>query len=173
MRVQKHFLGSIGLTFFIILFANCGGSKTGDGTYTLEANPPFKIIDAYYQDWVAGIREGGSGTNVHISLGYFSEEVVVEKIYFRKKINEAHLSPQTRNQYVGYFKNDVQKDVIMDIDPVKEAHNTPQEPFPFDLKEDEAVIGYLHGTEMKYTKISDMRREKMLAYPSSRPVDDN
>jgi len=157
----------------IMLFAQCGGGKSDNGKSKFVQNPPFKILDAYYQDWVAGIPEGGSGTNIYITLGNFTEEVVVEKIYFRKMISDAQLSPTTSSLYIGYFRNDQRKDIIMDIDPLKEAQNTPRESFPFDLKDNEAVIGYLHGGEMKYMKVANLRMEELLAYPSTKPMDDN
>ncbi|MBT8262808.1 MAG: hypothetical protein KJO05_08300 [Bacteroidia bacterium] len=173
MKTHKNLAGTISLAMIIILFAQCGGGKTENGKPQLDQNPPFKILDAYYQDWVAGIPEGGSGTNIYISLGDISEDVVIDKIYFRKMISDAKLSPQTKNQYIGYFRKDQRQDIIMDIDPVKEAQNIPREPFPFELKDDEAVIAYRHENEMKYTRVSDLRMEELLAYPSTKPKDDN
>lgn len=155
------------------MFANCGGSKSGNGDYKLEKNPPFSVKDAYYQDWVAGIKEGGSGTNVYITLDDFTDDVVIEKIYFRDKVVKAQISPQNRKQYAGYFRNEQGKDIVMDIDPVKEAQNTPPETNPFKLEHNEAVIAYLHMDKVKYTRITDMRREEMIAYPSTRPKNEH
>ena len=156
----------------MVLFANCGGSKSGNTDFKLEQDPPFSVKDAYYQDWVAGIKEGGSGTNVYLALENFTDKVVIEKIYFRKMITKAQISPQIRNQYVGYFKND-DKDMVMDIDPVKEAVNTPREPFPFNLEHNEAVIAYRYMDVLKYTLVRDMRREEMIAYPSTKPKNEH
>ncbi len=173
MKTQKYSAGTFSVMMILILLSNCGGGKTEKETYPLVQNPPFKIIDAYYQDWVAGIPEGGSGTNVYITLGDFTEEVVVEEIFFRKKVSNAELSPQTTNQYIGYFRKDQRDDITMDIDPVKEAQNTPRKSFPFVLKDNEAVIGYRKGNEMKYTKVTSLRMEELLAYPATKPKDDN
>jgi hypothetical protein len=74
---------------------------------------------------------------------------------------------------VGYFRKDNGRDVIMDIDPVKEAANTPQTPFPFKLNDDEAVLSFLDGNFVRYTKISNIREEEMLAYPSVKPNNEN
>jgi hypothetical protein len=173
MKTHKYSAGTFGIMMILILFANCGGGKTEKEAHALVQEPPFKIMDAYYQDWVAGIPEGGSGTNIYISLGNFTEEVVIKEIYFRKMVSDAQISPQVRNQYIGYFKNEQRKDIIMDIDPVKEAQNSPRKPFPFVLKDDEAVISYLIGNEMKYTRVTNLRMEELLAYPSTKPKDDN
>ena len=157
----------------LTMAASCAGGKADNSDFPIIQNPPFIFGDVYYQDWVAGVKEGGSGTNVHITFSSFVEDVVIMDLYFRNKVVKAQNSPQNRNQYVGYFKNDAIPDLIMDIDPVKEAQNTPVMPFPFNLKDDEAVVSYLHKGEVKYAKVSNMRRKEMLAYPSTRPKGDN
>ncbi|AVI50648.1 hypothetical protein C5O00_05475 [Pukyongia salina] len=172
MKTKSHLFQFISPVIFMALFANCGGSKSGNTDVKLEQDPPFSVKDAYYQDWVAGIKEGGSGTNVYLALENFTDKVVIEKIYFRKKITKAQISPQIRNQYVGYFKND-DKDMVMDIDPVKEAVNAPREPFPFSLEHNEAVIAYRNMDVLKYTLVRDMRREEMIAYPSTKPKNEH
>lgn len=157
---------------FMLLYA-CAGGKSNNSNYIIEQHPPFTFGDVFYQDWVAGIKEGGSGTNLHVSFASFTEDVVILDIFFRNKIVKAQRSPQYRNSYVGYFKNEMQPDVIMDIDPAKEAQNTPPIVFPFDLNHDEAVLSYLHGDQIKYVKITEIRREEMLAYPSTKPKGEN
>lgn len=158
----------------VLLFAQCGGEKAAsEEKYIVEKNPPFEIIDAYSQDWVAGIPEGGSGTNVHITLGNFTGDVVIQQLYFNGKVTKMQISPQTRNQYVVYFKNDVKRDVIMDIDPVKEAQNHPEPKFPFTLGDGEAILSYLEGDQTKYTRVKNIRVKEMLAYPSTKPNDEN
>ncbi len=169
MIKMKHFQVFLVISILLIGFSNCGGAKSNDGQYTIDTNPPFLIGDVYSQDWVAGIPSGGSGTNLYVTFESFTDAVMIDQIYFRKKKIKAQNSPQYRNQYVGYFKDEMKPDVIMDIDPVKEARNTPPQAFPFDLKDDEAVIGYLHEDEMKYAKFGDIREEEMLSYPQSRP----
>ena len=157
-------------SFFVsvILFAcySCAGGK--DTGYSFEQEPPFTLGAVYYQDWVAGVREGGSGTHVHITIDSYAEDVVILDIFFSNKKEKAQNSPQYIDQYVGYFKNEARPDIVMDGDPVKEAQNTPPEAFPFQLKNNEAVLSYLHKDEVKYVKISNMERKPMLAYPSAR-----
>ena len=162
------------ITCVLLLFAQCGGGKSNSGSqYELVPDPPFKVMDVYSQKWVAGIPEGGSGTNVHFTLGDFSRDVVIDKVYFRNLVTKAQISPQIRNQYVGYFKKENNRDIIMDIDPVKEAANTPKAPFPFELEDNEAVISYLEGDHVKFTKITNIREEEMLALPSTKPKNEN
>ncbi len=156
-----------------LLLVSCGGGKSSEGNYKLVKHPPFKVSDAFYQNWVAGVKEGGSGINLHVTFESFTEDVVIEEFYFRYKVVQVQPSPQYRQQYVGYFKNSDKPDVIMDIDPLKEAGNTPPAEFPFQLKPDEAVIGYLQDDTMRYTKVVNLRKEEMLAYPSTAPKGEN
>lgn len=153
---------------FAVLFTfyGCAGGK--DTGYSFEQEPPFTLGTVYYQDWVAGIRKGGSGTNVHITVDSYTEEVVLLNIFFSNRKVKAQNSPQNVDQYIGYFKNEGRPDVIMDGDPVKETQNIPPEVFPFQLKKNEAVLSYLHNLEVKYFKISNMERKPMIAYPSTK-----
>ena len=162
------------ITCVILLFAQCGSSKADEQEkYPLDPNPPFTVKDVYSQKWVAGVQGGGSGTNVHFTLVDFSRDVVIDKVYFRGQVTKVQQSPQTGNQFVGYFKNETGRDVIMDIDPAKEAANTPKTPFPFELQDNEAVLSFLDGNFVRYSKVVNIREEEMLAYPSTKPKDEN
>jgi len=149
----------------VILFSlsSCaGGKETG---FSFDQEPPFTLGDVFYQDWVAGVRKGGSGTNIYITIDSYADDVVIMDIYFRNKKLKAQNSPQNRDQYIGYHKNQPKPNIIMDIDPVKESQNIPPESFPFQLEEDEAVLSYLHNEEVKFLKISKMEQKPMIAYP--------
>ncbi|MBL4663766.1 MAG: hypothetical protein JKY22_09505 [Flavobacteriaceae bacterium] len=149
----------------VILFSlnSCAGGK---GTGSLfEQEPPFTLGAVYYQDWVAGVREGGSGTNVHVMVESYIEDVKILDIYFRNKKERAQSTPQNIDQYIGYFKNKIRPDIVMDGDAVKEAQNVPPEAFPFKLAEDEAVLSYKQNNELKYIKLSNMEQKPMIAYP--------
>lgn len=145
--------------------AGCAGGK--DAGYSFVQDPPFTLGTVYYQDWVAGVKEGGSGTNVHINVESYSDDVVFLNIYFGNKKAEAKNVPQGSDQFIGYFKNEGRPDIVMDGDPLKEAANIPPEPIPFQLKEDEAVLSYLVKDEVKYLKLSNMEEKPMIAYPST------
>ena len=168
------FMKPVMIAFIIVLFTQCGrGKPNAQDKYVLDPNPPFQFADVYFQKWVAGIPGGGSGTNVHFTLTDFSRDVVIDMVYFQGQATKAQISPQTRNQFVGYFKNDEGRDIIMDADPVKESANTPRPPFPFELNDNEAVLSFLDGNFVKYTKIENIREEEMLAYPGTKPQDEN
>ena len=159
------------VSVFLFSFSNCGSSQTN--SYTLTQDPPFSIDDVYYQKWVAGVQGGGSGINVHITFKDFREDVRIDSIYFRNKVEKAQNAPQQREQYVGYFKTETNRAINMDINPKEEAKNIPPTPFPFKLSENEAVVSYYKNGIIKYYKIKGIRQKQMLAYPQSKPRSDN
>lgn len=157
------------LPFFLLGFSNCGGAKADGTKMSFEQNPPFTISEAFYQNWVAGIKEGGSGTNVHFIFGEMQPDVVIQNIYFRNHILEAKGNIKEPSQFVGYLKNETQRDVIMDADPMKEARNTPPRDFPFQLEKNEAVIEYWFGGKKNYYKVSNIPQKEMIPYPQANP----
>lgn len=158
------------LTLPILLFSlsNCGGMQNTNKKELVQ-NPPFKVIEAFYQNWVAGVQEGGSGTNIHIEINQKDEDVVIQNIYFRNNILEARGNVNEPNKYVGYLKNDSKRDVIMDSDPMKEAQNKPSGSFPFELEDNQAVVEYWYGGKKNYFKISNLSEKQMIPYPQANP----
>ena len=71
--------------------------------------------------------------------------------------------------YVAHLTRDSKNDIVMDIDPMKEAKNVPSKTFPFELKANEAVIGYLIAGEKKYFKIDNLIEKREIAYPQANP----
>ena len=157
------------LSLVIIGFSNCGGAQPSQRNLTFEKNPPFKIKEVYYQKWVAGTKEGGSGMNVHLDFETIQPNVVIKNIYFQNNILEVKNSGITPMSYIAHLAVDSQNDIVMDIDPMKEAKNTPSKAFPFELKENEAVIEYVVAGEKKYFKIDDLAEKREIAYPQANP----
>ncbi len=133
-----------------------------------EKNPPFKIEDAFYQKWAAGIQEGGSGIHISIKLKDLDPNVVVQNIYFREHILEAKNSLQALNNFSAHLINNTNKTtIVMDINPVKEAENTPSNEFPFELDQNEAVISYWFEGERNYFKVHNLTEKREIAYPQA------
>jgi len=152
--------------------SNCEGSKSRKSEILLVQNPPFTIGNVYSQDWIAGTKGGGSGTNLFITFAEFSENIVVQDFFFKNKRVKAQVSPQNRNEYIGYYKNKINNDVIMDIDSVKESQNIPPDKIPFQLNEHEAVISYLYQGTVHYYKIVDIEEKPLIAYPMTNRKND-
>jgi hypothetical protein len=168
MKHIKQIFTLFTLSFLFLSVSGCGSSQ-GDKPVTFEENPPFVISDIYSQAWIAGIQGGGAGTNVHITLESIEEGVTLDKIYFRRKselLTQMIGSPTT---FTGYFKSEKNRDVIMHDNPVKEANNTPPDPFPFQLGENEAVIAYTVNKSSKFFKVSNIVEKEIIAYPATNP----
>lgn len=161
------------ILFLCVSFSNCAGSRTSKTTKLFEKNPPFSIKEAYFQKWVAGIKEGGSGVEVHLIMETMEPNVEIQNIYFRNHILEAQKSLDNSNEYVAHLSSNLKNDVVMDIDPMKEAQNIPSQEFPFELKENEAVVSYWFKGKKKYFKISNISEKERIAYPQSNPNNRN
>lgn len=155
-----------------ISLVSCGSSKEKNYTFKEHVfieNPSFKIIDSYYQHWVAGVQGGGSGTNVIIKLDNFAKGVTFKNLFFQGKL--APLKELNINS-VGYqasFKGENNNDIIMAGDIINEISNIPPVKIPFDLNEKEAVVSYIENGELKFFKISALHEKQMIAYPSTNP----
>ncbi len=159
---------SIKLTFLsIVLFSlsSCAGGK--DSMYSLEQEAPFTFGNMYFQKWVAGVQNGGSGTNVYVEIESYSDEVELKDIYFRNATQSLKAKPNQPDNYIGYFNDQTNRDITMDGDATKEAKNKLPEPFPFKLSQDEAVLSYTHKGELKFLKIGPLEEKPLLAYPSA------
>ena len=171
MKRLKFASVAFGLFIITVLFLNCNSSKNTNSTYSFSQNPPFTMVEAYSQKWMAGVQGGGSGTNIYFKMINIEPGTSINEIYFRNKTTKAN--PYNESQYIGYYKNEVNDDVIMDSDPNKEAKNTPPNPFPFVLTENEAVIGYMFKGKNYYFKVSNITEKEILAYPMSNPNNGN
>jgi len=146
-----------------VVTLSCGGSKTNELNFTTK--PPFTIYKTYSQNWVAGVKGGGSGTNLIIEFSSVSEGIEFKEIYFRGK--RVYASLKRENQIIGYFKSEINRDIIMDSEISKEAANIPPKKIPFQLEKNETVISYSKKGKIYYYRISNIEEKEMLAYPQS------
>lgn len=169
MKNLKTIVALLTVPLLLLSFSNCGGAQEVKDNKTFVQNPPFKIVEAYYQNWVAGIKDGGSGTNIHITFSEINSDVVIQNIYFRNHILEAKGNINEPKHFVGYLKNETQRDIVMDADPMKEAQNTLSKAFPFQLEENQAVVEYWFGGKKNYFKIENLSQKEMIPYPQTNP----
>lgn len=128
---------------------------------------PVGISEVYSQYWVAGIKGGGSGTNVFLQLDKeLPSNVIIKQLYFQKKV--AISNKMTPTQFVFSFVSNVNREkdteLVSDV-PAKQNEITP----PFALKDNQAIIEYTVNGEKKFFKIQEIQEKEMLAYPSARP----
>ena len=156
------------LPILFISFSNCMGSRVSKSDM-FEKNPPFTIKEAYFQKWVAGIKEGGSGIRIHLVFASISPDVEIEALFFRDQVLKIQESKANNYEYIAQLSHSPEKETIMDIDPVKEAVNTPPQHFPFELDDNQAVVEYRFEGKKRYFKISHLVEKSQIAYPQSNP----
>mgnify|MGYP003629753654 CR=1 FL=1 len=159
-------------TFIIIsiFILSCNSNKM-----VLQENPPFEVTEASFQKWFGGTQEAGKGIHFNLSFSEISEDVIIQKIYFRGKEEILKQNPKNPNEYLATFIDKPKEDVVLDSNPVKEMDNPRPSlvsEIPFELKAIEAVIQYQKDNKVFYYKIENIPEKDEVAYPSSKP-DDN
>lgn len=150
----------IGILILALSLTKCASVK-------MENNHPFKIKSASYSHVTGGLK--GSYNSTNLIINFTAEKPVdFKKVYFQNKITKAVVEQQNDKQYItARYKtsfND-RKDLILHADPKKEFGNTPSAPteeFPFELKENEAMVSYVIGEKIHYIKVeSIVKKDKV------------
>jgi len=170
MKKLKLVWGVLGILILSVFLSNCGGLKSDNTKYILTENSPFSIEEVYSQKWLAGFKGGGSGINIYFKVEKVKPGTLLNEVYFRNKITTAE--EKNDHMFVGYFKNE-QQDVIMDSNIYAEATNTPPQKFPFQLENNEAVLSYTYRGIEYYFKVSNIVEKEVIAYPISKPNNEN
>ena len=132
----------------------------------IEDIQPVALKEAYYQEWVAGIKEGGTGINLYIPLSNQQEEMDLKFAYFKGHKIQLNKKP-SENVYVGKHQNEANRDIIMSEDSKEEyANKLPEtEKIPFDIQGDQCVIAYSKEGKEGFFKIEKLTKKQMEAYP--------
>jgi len=142
-------------------FTQCKSTK-------FDKTPPFTVTEATYTNWVGGIK-GVRGVNVVINYTS-SSEVKFDSIYFINKVIKIEFKSVKEQQVlVGHFNTssvNSKEDLVLHADSTKELKNTipSLKKFPFELKENEAVISYQEGKKTKYFKVENIKVGKSVFY---------
>ncbi len=126
----------------------------------------------YMQPWTGGIPGSGSGWNLFLPFGATAVSGI-EKVYYREKITSIIDSIAGSNAYViARFATDFNQrpDYNMNKDFKKEygnpAPDVNKEKFPFDLKEDEAVVKMIVDNAPVYIKIAGIEQRSAQDLPA-------
>ena len=134
-------------------FSQCATSK--EISKKLQINTPFSIEKATYTDWVSGVKGGGSGTNVIVTIKDIdSNNIEIDSLYFRGLKVKVEIK---ESSYIGRFNSSInqRKDKVLHSEPKKEFGNQVpimEKEFPFELKNDEAVLSYKEKGKRKFYK---------------------
>lgn len=141
------------LLLLLVLSFNCASNK-----FKLEDSPVIQVEKAYYSNWYSGIREGGTGLNLHIEVSSNDSKKKLVGIYFRSKYTRLKFNEP--NIYTGFIKISDGEKINLDTSLLenkqsKVENNKKQEeiPFPFTLASNEAVLMCLVNDKKKYFKI--------------------
>lgn len=152
-------------------FSQCRTAKdTMNIAKTIELSEVSKT-QAYYQEWVAGVRGGGSGVDLHIDKSVVMNKELITA-YFRGK--SVKFDPLTQNStvYIARFKGVANQlyDINMEADAINEYGNKSpikKDSIPFNLGKNDAVVSYLESNTLKFVKLINIPEKEKLAYPSA------
>ena len=144
------------VVLFLLGLASCSTTKGKK-----EASDLLEIEEVYYQKWVSGVQEAGSGINFYLILKKpLSSELVLEKLRFEAV--EVPFIKEKETVYVAKIINP-KNDLILDENPQKEYGN--QIPIK-SLKPNEAYLLFKMNSKV-YTKyLQNVKEKPMIAYPS-------
>lgn len=151
MKFYKYLIITILSSLF---FMQCSSSQK------LEEKPSFKTESAYFQSWVAGVRDGGSGINVFIPITSELKNLKLDSLYFREQKVALTTKPYKPNLYIGR---------IFTIGNQKKNYKLKTIKMPFDLKENDAVVSYQENDKTKYFKIENILEKETEFYPITPP----
>lgn len=165
MKTIKNFIKFLCLILLSVSFSQCATSMK------LQKEAPTTFGEVYFQEWVAGVQGGGSGTNIFIEVK--DENIVLESVYFRGKISNFENKPSKSKLFIGRFKSktNTQQSIITSSSDEKVVDLD----FPFKLKENECIISYKDdkNSDLKYYKITDVKEKPLEALPMSAPPNNN
>ena len=148
----------------------------------LTTAPPFSINNPFYQQYVGGREESGTGFILQLPVDVEAgNEIDFLEVFFKGHVLEAEIKEDGENlRIVCNYKDtseDKKPDIIMHSDPKEEVGNQPpasinrkNADFPFDLDNDEAVISYKiitgdpQNNKVSYFKITGIKKKPSLIY---------
>jgi len=146
MGIMKYIHNCL-LFCFLCLFS-CASQKN------LQTEIPFELGKATCFQYIGGLEESGSGTELRIPLSIFDNAVVeVQHVYFRGKEAKASMRMLENKQVV----------VVRIPNNLPESSETKK----LALESDEAVLSYKENGETKFTKVQDIKQKPPLLYKSA------
>lgn len=150
-------------------FSHCSSAQK------LQEKAPFELNNAYFQQWVAGIKGGGSGLNLFIPLKEdLPKKILLDSVYFRGEATKLEAKLDNSRLFVGSFdsESNQKEDIIMSNEPHAEYGNKPpklKSKIPYELKGNECVVSYIEGKRVKYFKIENVVEKQIIQFPGVKP----
>ncbi|BCY27957.1 hypothetical protein [Flavobacterium okayamense] len=128
----------------------------------------FPISEIYYQSWVAGIRGGGSGINVHLTFKKKLPSNVRLKSMQLLHYTTFEIDIMENSQYIGRIKTE-RNQLNLDENPVDEYGNEVPVKKDNSLKEGQVLLTFEKDGKEFTRLIENVKQVEMLAYPSAKP----
>lgn len=136
--------------------------KTGDISFV--AQPEFQITDYYVQHFVGGVP-GVSGDNVVLEI-FNDKNFTPDSLYFQQKISKIELRKSSENVlWIGRFEQPLRLDKNADLRQNEVLKTVTPTNFPFDLKDNEAVLLYSKNGQKRYLKLRNLPVKEPLYLP--------
>jgi len=164
MKSIKHILPIIVMLLLTASFLQCSTAQK------LQKNAPIELGQVYAQKWVSGVKGNGSGINVFIPVK--DTLVVLDSMFFRGQKVKLEFKNGNQPFYIGRFRTNLnqKQDIILSSNMKEEAKNKLpilKENMPFEFNDDECVIIYQKENQTLYYKISNIKMEQPIHYPSA------
>lgn len=148
-----------GILIFAFSFTQCASVKS-------DINPPFTIKQASYSHITGGLP-GNGVLNLMIEFTA-NKTIYFKEVYFQHKVVNAVIEQKQDKKYIAArYKKSTNKNLnslVLSASPKKEYGNTTnnQENFPYELKENEAIITYKIGNKIHSYKVQNITKEKRI-----------
>jgi len=157
------------ISYYVLVFVISVIISQCSSAQKLQTSMPLQIGDVYYQNWISGVKDGGSGTNIYIQIVSNSKQIQLDSVYFQGKVTKLEL--ENNMLAIGKFNSKIKygKDIVVSSNPYDEYGNKVPElkkKSPFELKDNQCVISYKEKSKTKFFMIDNIRKNELLAYPS-------
>ena len=157
------------IILFLVIFLtqNCNPKTT---TIEPQEKIPAEIMEVYFQKWVGGQEQTGSGIDFHIQFKIaLPKDVELKKVFFQN--NEAAFEAEDATTFTARLNQKPKSDIIMDADSKKEYGNkAPEiENKKPNIQSNEAILEFVKNGKVIKVKIQNIKEKELLAYPTEKP----
>lgn len=155
---------------FVFVTQNCNQKEVANLS---QQKLPAEIEDVYFQKWIGGQQESGSGINFYIQFkNPLPKDITLKKVYFQNQ--EATFEAEDTTHFIARFQQKTKSDLTLDSDTKKEYGNKPPEikNKNLNLKADKAILEFVQSKKTVTYKIEKIKEKEVLAYPTQKPANE-